>query len=113
MLFGSKESKIENLIKKGKWETVNKKFLSGDPQTRLTLARACAKAGDPGVNSILTILIRDPDENVQMEAVKSITITGKDHEVAQLQWLLSNTPEEKAELREAIQVAIANVRGKR
>lgn len=112
-MFGSKESKIEKLIKKGKWETLNKKFLSADPQTRLTLAKACATAGDPGVNSILTTLIRDPDEKVQMEAVKSIAITGKDHEVAQLQWLLSNTPEEKTELREAIQYAIANVRGKR
>ena len=112
-MFGSKESSIEKLIKKGKWESLNKKYLSSDPQTRLALAKSCAKAGDPGVNSILTTLIRDPDEKVKMEAVKSIAITGKDHEVAQLQWLLSNTPAENTELIEAVQFAISQVRGKR
>lgn len=112
-MFGSKEQNIEKLVKKGKWETLNKKFLTSDPQTRLILAKTCAKASNPGVNGILTTLIRDPDEKVQLEAVRSIAITGKDHEVAQLQWLLSNTSEEKATLYGAVQEAISKVRGKR
>jgi hypothetical protein len=112
-MFGSKESKIKKYTKKGKWETINKKFLSSDTETRLILAKVCAKANNPGVNSILTTLMRDPDEKVQLEAVKSIAVTGKDHEVAQLQWLLSNTSEENTELREAIQFAISQARGRR
>lgn len=112
-MFGSKEKGIEKLIRKGKWEALNKKFLNGDAATRLILAKECAKAGDPGVNSVLTTLIRDEDEKVQLAAVKSIGITGKDHEVAQLQWLLSNTPESKSELIAALQDAISKVRGKR
>ncbi len=112
-MFGSKEKSIEKLIKKDKWEALTKKYLQSDSETRLILAKACAKAENPGVNSILTTLIRDSDEKVQLEAVRSIAITGKDHEVAQLQWLLSNTPEEKSVLRDAIQDAISKVRGKR
>ncbi len=112
-MFGSKEKSIEKLIKKGKWEALTKKFMQADSETRLVLAKESAKADNPGVNSILTTLIRDSDEKVQLEAVKSIGITGKDHEVAQLQWLLTNTPEEKSGLRDAIQEAISKVRGKR
>lgn len=112
-MFGSKEKTIEKMIKKGKWEQLSKKFLTSDTETRLILAQACAKADNPGVNSLLTTLIRDKDEKVQMEAVKSIAITGKDHEVAQLQWLLTNTPADKTVLIDAIQHAIAEVRGKR
>jgi hypothetical protein len=112
MLFGSKEKTIQRLIKKGKWEAL-RKFLNSDPETRLILAKECGKSNDPGVNSVLTTLLRDEDEKVQLEAVKSITVTGRDHEVAQLQWLMSNTPEDKTELISAIQNAIASVRGRR
>lgn len=112
-MFGSKEKNIEKLIRKGKWETLNKKFLKGDAATRLVLAQECAKAGDPGVNSLLSTLIRDEDEKVRLAAVKSIAITGRDHEVAQLQWLLSNTPESDTELIEALQDAISKSRGRR
>lgn len=112
-MFGSKEKKIENLIRKGKWEALSKKFLKADAATRLVLAQECAKAGDPGVNSLLSTLIRDEDEKVQLAAVKSIAITGKDHEVAQLQWVLSNTPESNTELTEALHNAISNCRGRR
>jgi len=48
-----------------------------------------------------------------LAAVKSIAITGRDHEVAQLQWLLSNTPESDTELIEALQDAISKSRGRR
>lgn len=112
-MFGSKEQKVLHLIQKGKWEELNRRYLNSDAETRLMLAQECSKANDPGVNSILTTLIRDSDKRVQLAAVKSIAITGKDHEVAQLQWLLSNTPEENGELLIAIHEAISNVRGKR
>ncbi|NLK68079.1 MAG: HEAT repeat domain-containing protein [Clostridiaceae bacterium] len=112
-MFGSKESKIEKLIRKGKWEILSKKYLYGNKETRLMLAKECGNSNDPGVNSILTTLIRDQDPEVQLETVKSLAKTGRDHEVAQLQWLLSQVPEENKELREAVQHAIANSRGRR
>ena len=111
-MFGSKEKRIMHLIEKGKWEELNK-YLKQDAETRLVLAQECSKAKDPGVNSILTALMRDNDKRVQLAAVKSIAVTGKDHEVAQLQWLLTITPEDNKELLIAVHDAISNVRGKR
>ncbi|AGC68616.1 hypothetical protein Cst_c16300 [Thermoclostridium stercorarium subsp. stercorarium DSM 8532] len=113
MLFGSKEGKIASLIKKGKWEVLSKKYLNADSDTKIILARECAKANDPGVNSLLSTLLRDPDPKVQMEAVKALAVTGKDHEVAQLQWLLEHVPDNNQELKEAIEHAIGNCRGRR
>lgn len=112
-MFSSKEKNVLHLIEKGKWEDLNRKYLNSNAETRLMLAQECSKAKDPGVNSILTSLIRDSDKKVQLAAVKSIAITGKDHEVAQLQWLLSNTPEEDKELIVAVHEAISKVRGQR
>lgn len=112
-MFGNTEKKIEKLIRKGKWDELAQKFLTADAQTRLILAEQCGKSNDPGVNSVLGKLLRDPDERVQLAAVKSTGITGKDHEVAQLQWLLSNTSEDKKELIAALHDSISKVRGKR
>lgn len=113
MLFGSKESKIAKLIKKGKWEILSKKYLHADTETKKILAKECGKANDPGVNSLLSTLLRDSDRGVRFEAVKALTITGKDHEVAQLQWVLSQTPADDKEMLEAVEKAIANCRGRR
>jgi len=112
-MFGNVERKIEKMVKKGKWEDLIKKCMTADAKTRLIIAEQCAKLNDPGVNTVLNKLLRDPDENVQLAAVKSIGITGKDHEVAQLQWLLSNTSEDKQELISALHDSISKVRGKR
>ncbi|HAA25050.1 MAG TPA: HEAT repeat domain-containing protein [Ruminiclostridium sp.] len=112
-MFGNAEKKIEKMIRKGKWEALTKKYLVADAQKRLILAEQCAKSNDPGVNTILNKLLRDPDERVQLAAVKSLGITGTDHEVAQLQWLLSNTSEDKKELISALHDSISKVRGKR
>ena len=112
-MFGSKEKKIGNLIKRKKWDILKKKYLYADTDTRLLLAKECGNSMDPGVNTILVALFRDPDENVQLESVRAMAKTGKDHEVSQLQWLLSNTPDDKEELKYAIQTAISNIRGKK
>lgn len=112
MLFGSKENKIARLIKKGKWDVLSK-YLNGDTETKILLARECAKSNNPGVNSLLSTLLRDNDPKVQLEAVKALAVTGKDHEVAQLQWLLSQVPEDNRELKEAVEHAIGNCRGRR
>ncbi len=111
-MLGNAEKKIEKMVLKNKWESLSR-FIDSNAETRLILATQCAKATEPGVNSILTKLIRDEDDRVQLEAVKSIGLTGKDHEVAQLQWVLSNISEDQKELKAALQESISKVRGKR
>ncbi|NLX78201.1 MAG: HEAT repeat domain-containing protein [Clostridiaceae bacterium] len=112
-MFGSKESKIARLIKRGKWDAISRKYLNSDTETKIILARECAKSKNPGVNSILSTLTRDSDSNVQLEAVKALQVTGKEHEVAQLQWLLNQVPEDNSEMIKAIELAIDSCRGRR
>lgn len=112
-MFGSKEKKIEKFILKGQWDKISKKYLNADVETRLLLARQCEKSKDDEVNNILSVLIRDVDERVQIAAIKSMGVTGKDHETAQLQWILSNTPESKKEVIAAAKEALSMVKGRR
>lgn len=112
-MFGSKREKIEKMVSKAKWDDISDKYLNSDTETRLILAEECAKAQHYGVNNILSLLLRDSDEKVKMAAITSIGITGKDHESSQLEWLLSNTPDDKKELRAALQASILKVRGKK
>jgi len=112
-MFGSKNEKIEKLVQKGKWDDLGDKYINSDTETRLILAQECGKSTDYNVNSILSILLRDPDITVKMAAIKSVSNTGKDHECAQLEWILSNTPEDNTELIAALQDSITKVRRKR
>ena len=112
-MFGDKTEKIEKMVQKGKWDDLSTKFLNSDTETRLIMAQACAKSTDYNVNTLLSFLIRDKDDNVKLAAIKSIGITGKDHESAQLEWLMSITPEDKTEIIAALQDSISKVRRKR
>ena len=112
-MFDSKAEKIEKLVLKGKWDDLGNKYLNSDTETRLILAQECSKSTDYNVNNLLSILMRDTDEKVKLAAIKSIGITGKDHECAQLEWLMSNTPEDKKEIITALQDSISKVRRKK
>ena len=112
-MFDSKEEKIQKMILKGKWDDLSNKYLNSDTETRLILAQECAKSDDYKVNSILSILLRDSDESVKLAAIKSIGVTGKDHECSQLEWVMSNTPDDKTNIIAALQDSITKVRRKR
>lgn len=112
-MFGSKAEKIEKLILKGKWDDLGDKYVSSDTETRLILAQECAKSTDYKVNNILSILLRDSDDQVKLAAIRSIGVTGTDRETAQLEWLLSNTPESKKEVIATLQESISKVRHKK
>lgn len=112
-MFGSKERKIERMVLKAKWDKLNKMLAKADADTRLLIATECQKATNPGVNSILSLLIRDGDKRVQIAAIKSLGVTGTSHEASQLDWLLSNTPEDQTDVIEAIHESLPKIRGKR
>ncbi len=112
-MFGSKERKIEKMVQKAKWDKLNKMLLKADADTRLLIAQECQKAQDPGVNSILSLLIRDGDKRVRIAAIKSMGVTGRNHEVAQLEWVLSNTPADETDVIEAVHEALPKLRNKK
>ncbi len=86
--------------------------MNGDTETRLALAKACAASDSDESCNILITLLRDREDSVKLEAVKSLGKIGNDHATAQLQWLLNQLPAEKTELIGAIHEAIKNVRHK-
>lgn len=112
-MFGSKNEKIQKMVMKGKWDDLSTKFINSDAETRLILAEECSNSTDYKVNNLLSVLIRDNDEKVKLAAIKSIGITGKDHESSQLEWLLLNTPEDKTQIIAALNDSISKVRRKK
>lgn len=105
-------AKVEKLVEKKKWEKLKDKFLYGDDEMRLALATACGASDTDESCNILISLLHDEDAQVQLMAVKSLGKIGDDHATAQLQWLLSQTGEDKKELTEAIHEAIKHVKNK-
>lgn len=108
-----KERRIEKMVLKRKWDAINKKILPGDSETRLILAKKCALSDDLNVNNVLTVLIRDEDEVIQLTAIKSLAHTGRQREGAQLQWLMANLPPEKEELRQAARDTFGKIKDKK
>ena len=65
----------------------------------------------PGMEQVWQMM-HDENAQVQLTAVKSLGKIGDDHATAQLQWLLSQTSEDKKELIAAIHDAIKHVKNK-
>ena len=104
--------KAEKLVEKKKWEKLKNKFLYGSDETRLALAAACGASDTDEACNILISLLHDENAQFQLTAVKSLGKIGDDHATAQLQWLLSQTSEDKKELIAAIHDAIKHVKNK-
>lgn len=111
-MFGHSEDKIDKLVEKRHWDKLQSKYLNGSDAERLELAKACGAVDADESCNILVTLLHDNNEDIQMEAVKSLGRIGNDHTTAQLQWLLGQLPETKTELIHEIHQAIANVKHK-
>ena len=109
--MSDKTEKIEKLVEKKHWAKLQK-YLNGNEETKIALAKACSKADADETINMLVTLLHDPSETVQLEAVHSLRIVGNDHATTQLQWLLNQLSADKTELISAIHEAIANVRHK-
>ncbi|MFR1481295.1 MAG: hypothetical protein ACLSB9_39210 [Hydrogeniiclostridium mannosilyticum] len=79
--------------------------------TRRALLAAACGASDTDEACNILISLHDENAQVQLTAVKSWE-NRDDHATAQLQWLLSQTSEDKKELIAAIHDAIKHVKNK-
>ena len=111
-MAGEKKAKMEQLVKKGKWDKIMKHFAeAADPETRRAVAEACALSQDDGSFNCLTTLMRDPDASVQLAAVKSMASVGTmEHATAQLNWMMGRNP--SPELKAAITETLAAIRAR-
>jgi HEAT repeat protein len=105
MLFGSAQNPFEHLVEKNQWDKIMGKLDRANVQTRLEIAEACSKSNEDESMNILIRLLTDEDEKVQLQAVKSLGISGRSSTKTHLNWLLSHLSEDKVELREAIKEA--------
>ena len=105
----SQEEKMIKLVKKGDWGSLSG-YLEKDTETKVNLSKACANSYSSDCMNILLLLIEEPEKEVKLAAVKSLSAVGTDHETAALQQLLMKTPKENVELRDAITTAVQVMR---
>lgn len=110
-MFGFKENSLEKLVQKGNWEKIRKNYLNGDKQVQLNLAKACAASKSDDSVNVLIALLDVGDDEVQIEALKSITVVANDHAVAPLQQYLTQVKPTQTALKAQFVETISILRG--
>ncbi len=103
------EKKIARLIKRESWTKIQKMLEKGQSDTRVRITAALGTSRNDDAFNILVMLLRDNDEKVQLEAIKSMGELGVDRAKVHLQDMGSKLPDEKAELIDAIKESIAKI----
>jgi HEAT repeat protein len=109
-MFGNGKNPFEHLVTKNKWEKIQGKLDHANVQTRLEIASACSLSSEDESMNILIRLLTDSDEGVQLQAVKSLGVSGRPNAKTHLHWLSEHLPAEgKDELKQAIREASAAI----
>lgn len=111
IMFGFMDGSVEKLVQKGKWEKIRKSYLNGDKGTQLDLAKACGTSKSDDSVNVLIALLDVADDEVQIEALKSITVVANDHAVAPLQHYLTKLKPEQTALKAQFMETITVLRG--
>lgn len=98
------------MVEKKKWEQLNKKVGKADVQARVEIAAACGLSSDDEPLNLLYRMLKDPDESVQIQAVKSLGECGSEQSKTHISWLAGHLPPEgHEEMRQAIQECSASM----
>ena len=101
--------KIARLIKRERWTKIQKMLEKGQSDTRARITAALGTSRNDDAFNILVMLLKDNDEKVQLEAIKSMGELGVDRAKVHLQDMGSKLPKEKTELADALKEAIAKI----
>lgn len=112
-MFGGKGSEIEKMVKSGKWDKIEKKYLHSTDENRLALAKALYDSPADEAYNALVSLIKDSNPDIQLEAIKSLGNTGSERAAAQLQWVLEKVDPSNTVTVAAIKDSIVKVRSKK
>jgi HEAT repeat protein len=107
-MFGS-SNHFEHMVEKNQWDKINAKLNNANVQTRLEIAEACSKSSEDESMNILIRLLTDNDESVQLQAVKSLGISGRSSTKTHLHWLTEHLPEGRENVRAAIKEAFMKI----
>lgn len=108
-MFGSGKNPFEHMVEKNQWEKISAKLTKANLQTRLEIAEACSKSSEDESMNILIRLLTDQEEAVQMEAIKSLGISGRASTKTHLHWLSEHLPEGKDNVKAAIKDSLVKI----
>lgn len=108
-MFGNKSGHIAKMVEKREWDKISLKLNGYDETSKLELAVACGNSSDEKAPDILVDLLKDTSVNVQLQAVKSLGLTGTQNAKTHLLWLLDHLPENGEALRKAIQETLVQI----
>jgi HEAT repeat protein len=108
MFFGS-ENKMEQLVKKHQWDKINKKLPDANTEQRIALATACGSSFDEGAAHTLINMLEDSDEEVLIQAIKSLGEVGSDNAKTHLRARSERLPEGNDRIKKAISESIAKL----
>ncbi|HCS73276.1 MAG TPA: hypothetical protein DIW17_05300 [Clostridiales bacterium] len=107
--MGNSEKRIARLVKRGRWTKIQKMLGKSDSATRAAITTELGNTQEEDAFNILVMLLKDNDEKVQLEAVKSLGVLGVERAKVHLQDMISKIPEDKTELNDAIKNSIAQI----
>jgi HEAT repeat protein len=103
------EKRIARLIKWKRWNKIAKELEKADSQTRVEFAAEFGKLAEENCYNYLINLLDDKDEDVQLQAIKSLGDSGRENAKTHLQKLAENLPKEKNVLHDAIRESISKI----
>ena len=106
---GNGKNRFEHMVEKNQWDKIAGKLNNANVQTKLEIAEACSKSSEDESMNILTRLLTDSDESVQLQAVKSLGISGRNSTKTHLHWLTEHLPEGRENVKQAIREALASI----
>lgn len=107
-MFGS--GNFVKMVEKNQWDALNKKLSGASKQTRLDIAAACSHSSEDESMNIMIRLLTDSDPDVQLQAVKSIGISGRANAKSHLTWLNNQLSGDGNEaLKKAIQDSFMSI----
>jgi HEAT repeat protein len=112
-MFGIKGDQNNQMVKKHEWVKLDKKLKDMDVQTKLEVAAACGNSTDEEASHFLIKLLKDTDESVQIQAVKSLGTVGSSNAKTNLQWFSDHLPEGSDKIKAAVKESIAAIGSKK
>lgn len=101
--------KIERLVKRRRWNKINKLLEKSDSQTRIAFATELGNSKDDNAYNLLILLLDDSDEEVRIQTIKSLGNLGRESAKTYLQRILMSLPQEESALGEATREAISKI----
>lgn len=109
MLDIKRQKKITAMVKKHRWMKIGKELKKANSEEKEEFAKELGLDLHNNNVNYLLMLLNDPDEKVQLQAINSLGNFASDNAKTNLQNFLINLPKEKTELEKATRDAISHI----